>query len=447
MNTRTIHKSLYFIFAILFFLCLAPESYAIPSFARQTNMPCSSCHTMFPELNAFGRLFKMNAYNLVGSETIQIKDDSDNVTLNLLKVPPVSAMFMASYNYVAKPIPGTQNNDVSFPQQLSLFLGGQFTPRLGGFIQLTYDDQSGAIGLDNTEIRYSNQTELLEQSLIYGLTLNNNPTVQDVWNSVPAWQFPFASSSVAPTPGAATIIEGGLAQSVAGLGIYGFWNQLIYGEVSLYRSAQQGGAHPPDGSSSGIINNVAPYWRVYLQKQLDETQTIEVGTLGMFTELYPTGITGATNKYTDIGFDANYEKSFGMNVFNVHGSYIHESQDQLASFNNGEVQNQTEALNSFRIAASIYLHQMFGFTLGYFNLSGDKDLLKYTPADVTGSESGTPDSDGLIAEVNFMPWLNTKFTLQYVAYDKFNGSSSNYDGAGRNASDNNTLYLLSWIAF
>ena len=32
-------------------------------------------------------------------------------------------------------------------------------------------------------------------------------------------------------------------------------------------------------------------------------------------------------------------------------------------------------------------------------------------------------------------------------YNKFNGASDNYDGAGRNASDNNTLYLLSWINF
>jgi len=32
-------------------------------------------------------------------------------------------------------------------------------------------------------------------------------------------------------------------------------------------------------------------------------------------------------------------------------------------------------------------------------------------------------------------------------YSKFNGASSNYDGANRNASDNNTLYLLGWLNF
>jgi hypothetical protein len=34
-----------------------------------------------------------------------------------------------------------------------------------------------------------------------------------------------------------------------------------------------------------------------------------------------------------------------------------------------------------------------------------------------------------------------------VAYDRFNGAGHNYDGFGRNASDNNTLFLLAWLDF
>ena len=36
---------------------------------------------------------------------------------------------------------------------------------------------------------------------------------------------------------------------------------------------------------------------------------------------------------------------------------------------------------------------------------------------------------------------------QYTAYNKFNGATDNYDGAGRNANDNNTLFLYAWFAF
>jgi hypothetical protein len=66
---------------------------------------------------------------------------------------------------------------------------------------------------------------------------------------------------------------------------------------------------------------------------------------------------------------------------------------------------------------------------------------------VTGNLSGKPNSSGLIAEVQYMPWINTRFSLQYVAYQKFNGGTSNYDGSGRSASDNNTVYLLAWLMF
>src|SRR6267143_4984819 len=38
---------------------------AVPSFARQTGMPCSQCHTLSfgPALTAYGRQFKLNAYS------------------------------------------------------------------------------------------------------------------------------------------------------------------------------------------------------------------------------------------------------------------------------------------------------------------------------------------------------------------------------------------------
>jgi len=71
----------------------------------------------------------------------------------------------------------------------------------------------------------------------------------------------------------------------------------------------------------------------------------------------------------------------------------------------------------------------------------------FAPAPVTGSGSGSPDSRGGIGEFEVNPWQNIRFGLQYVAYNRFNGASNNYDAAGRNASDNNTLFLFMWLAF
>ena len=111
---------------------------------------------------------------------------------------------------------------------MSLFYGGRIYDKIGAFIQGTYDGVSNKIFLDMTDIRYSNNTIVWDKNLIYGLTLNNSPTVQDVWNTIPAWGFPFASSSVASTPAAGTIIHGALDQQVGGIGANVFWNNFIY---------------------------------------------------------------------------------------------------------------------------------------------------------------------------------------------------------------------------
>ena len=51
-------------FLVLLGALLAPCAQAVPSFARQTGMACEACHTVFPELTHFGRMFKANGYTL-----------------------------------------------------------------------------------------------------------------------------------------------------------------------------------------------------------------------------------------------------------------------------------------------------------------------------------------------------------------------------------------------
>ncbi|MEI6675980.1 MAG: hypothetical protein WCO57_12475 [Verrucomicrobiota bacterium] len=89
----------------------------------------------------------------------------------------------------------------------------------------------------------------------------------------------------------------------------------------------------------------------------------------------------------------------------------------------------------------------------YFVIDGKHDPLLYS-----GSTKGSPLSDGLILQANYMPFnkgggpdfwpkSSVKLSLQYVIYNRFDGSRTNYDGTGRNAHDNNTLYLEAWILF
>jgi hypothetical protein len=356
-------------------------------------------------------------------------------------------MVQATFNHLKTRLPGTQNNDINFPEQLSFFFAGQVTPNFGAFVQFTYAVQGAAFNLDLVDIRYASETQLGSKDLVWGATLNDNPTIQDVWNSTLVWGFPYASSSITPEPIASALIDGGLEREVAGLGAYALWDNMIYGEFDLYRSAPQTTQHPPppDTLSEMTIKRVVPYWRVVLQKQWPG-QYLSIGTFGLSARLFPTGISGLTDNFNDIAFDSQFERRVGDGNLTAHGTYIHEKQDLKATFDEIASVNKRPKLNTIRLNANYYFERLLGVGVGYFSTTGTSDTLLYSPSPVTGSRMGKPNTNGYIAELDFVPWLNTKFSLQYVVYGKFNGAKKNYDGYGRNASENNTFFLLSWFA-
>ncbi len=82
-----------------------------------------------------------------------------------------------------------------------------------------------------------------------------------------------------------------------------------------------------------------------------------------------------------------------------------------------------------------------------FGISGNTDPLLYAPAPVTGSNNGRPTSSGYTAQFAYWPVQNIDLNVNYTGYFKFNGASTNYDGANRNASDNNAVYMALWVNF
>ena len=418
---------------------LAPFSTVrcLPSYARQTLMSCTACHSSFPELNSFGRQFKMNGYTLTAASTINDQGDTlkPSTRLNLLNNLPLSVMVQSSFTSIAKDVVGQQNNSGQFPQQLSLFFAGQITPHIGSFIQMTYAD--GSFGMDNADIRYANTTSFGSNSLLYGLTLNNNPTSQDLWNTSPAWRFPYASASTAPFPSKTTLIES-LGGEVIGIGAYTLLNNLVFVEFSTYRSAQIGADNPPDTTNMNVVKGFIPYWRLALQHDWDKNY-LELGTSGIASTQYLNGISGALDKFVDLGVDLQYERTMNLGTFSLHSSYVLENETR------GEVGDLSAStkynFQAFKADANVFLKKGYGATLAYFNNTGSADVNNFPNGD------NKPNSSGFIFQIEYLPWYNTKFAAQYVAYSKFDGSSTNYDGMGRNASNNNTLYLLAWLSF
>jgi hypothetical protein len=66
---------------------------------------------------------------------------------------------------------------------------------------------------------------------------------------------------------------------------------------------------------------------------------------------------------------------------------------------------------------------------------------------IGGNLAGNPGTSGATLEAFYLPLQNLRIGAQYTAYSRFNGASSNYDGFGRDASDNNTLFVYAWLAF
>jgi len=300
--------------SVAFLATLNPSSVrAVPSYARQTGLPCSGCHYTPPELNPAGRKFKLLGYVDKDKERpgLEIKDESKShhAGLDLLSSLPLSAMFETSLATTKTPQPGTQNGNFEFPQDVSVFLAGAWADHVGSFLQVTYNAQDDHFSIDNTDIRYANKRKLGGKDLVYGVNLNNNPGIEDLWNSTPAWGFPWIASDTAPTPTAAPIIAGPLAQDVAGIGGYAMWDDHLYVDGAIYRSDHVGNPQPNSGSGLGYnIRGVAPYWRVAWQQLTPKTQ-YEFGGYGMHMESTPGAVVGLKDGYTDYAVDFQVDRT------------------------------------------------------------------------------------------------------------------------------------------
>jgi len=438
----------------------ATQALALPSFARQTGFECVTCHVSWPELTSVGRQFKLGGYTLMKEAA---GDERPLASLDKNGPPPLlplAAFAQASVSRTA----GTDTAGAdasSFPaqdrlvlQQLSLFLAGRVANHVGAFAQWSYDGVAHHSAVDNVDLRVADHYSGNGLDLAWGLSLNNSPTMSDLYNSTPVWGFPFANSTVAPTPAASTLIEEGLAQQVAGLSAYSMWNRTVYAELGGYRTADgvfsilRAGV---DRSTAAALRGTAPYGRLALQREWgDGTQSAMLGAFGLRTRKFPDPLapSGATDTFSDLGMDAQYQYITDAHRVSGQLAYIRETQDLEGTFGLGNSANPHNKLSSFSSKVTYYRDAKYGVSVGYHRIWGDADSTLYpSGVAVAGSANGSPDSSAIILELNWLPWRDRRFSLQYTAYQKFNGGGTNYDGFGRNARDNNTLYLVAWFAF
>ncbi len=441
----------------LIIIFLSVDVYAMPSFARQTGMACSSCHVQSfgPSLTPAGRNFKLNGYTM----------KANNPDPNLKWVPPISGMVVGSFTHTQKDQPdgaadryGRNNN--SALDEASVFYAGRITSKMGAFVQGTYSGIENKWALDNADIRMADHTNLAGNSLVYGVSTNNSPSVSDLWNTTPAWGFPWTSSELAPTPAAGNLIDS-LGTQVVGATAYAMWKNLLYVEAGGYtmlsKNAQKG-INVFDAEQNKI-NGGAPYWRLALQHDWDGHYGA-IGTYGMQANVNPQRLQGAgTDSYNDYGFDVTYQYLKDMtHIFELNATYLREQRDMHASVALGLAEKKYSSLDTARIRAGYTFQQTYGLSLFYSQATGTKDNIIFSSGDpISGSQTGKPNSQSFTAEVSYTPFgksastlstlANLRLAVQYVHNFRFNGGVHNYDGFGRNAVGNDTLYFNGWLAF
>lgn len=422
---------------------------AVPAFAVQTGQACASCHVggFGPQLTAYGRNFKLGGYT------------QRSTPFNL----PLAGMAVFSYVRTTKPMPEPpashyRANDNFTLDEAALFVAGGFGKHFGVFAEATYDGVARAFTWDNIDLRAVTKLKAAGRDLVLGASVNNSPGVQDPWNTLPAWSFPFTDSALAPSPAAAPLLSGALAQTSLGATVYAWIGQTLYLEGGAYGSPGTNalarlGADP---FSPGDIQGLAPYLRLAVQRPLGGG-TVEAGVVGLRADLHPgrDRTTGLVDRYTDLGFDASWQRKLaGGDMVSVDGRWLHERQRLEASCSLAGAADPACArndLNEARLAASWYWRDKVGLTVAAFDLTGSANPVIYA-----ANRSFRPDSSGLMVQLDGTPFgdapqparrANLRVGVQYTHYGRFDGARHDIDGTGRNAADNDTLRVFTWLAF
>ena len=362
-------------------LLAIPRAQAIPSFAAQTGEPCTACHIggFGPQLTPLGRAFKIGGYTQRGGEGWE-------------SYMPLSAMVLGSFTNTSSAVPDDQvthhyNNNNNFAlDAVSAFLGGGIGEHTGGFVQFTYSNIPNASKLDNTDLRpYTTTFDVFGNELRIGTTVNNNPTVQDPYNSSFAWGYPYVASGLAPTPSASPVLATGFNNNTIGYTAYLWYDRHLYLEAGAYTTMSpwllgRVGNDFGVGSTQGAM----PYIRAAYEWDWNN-QAFHIGAIYLQSNVNPvsgvlqTDGSMGRDHYRDYAVDFGYQwLGDGANIVTIQGIIIHEDQNLVgttAAYNdaNGTTLGPYSQLNQVRLNASYWYQNTYGLTLGWQNSWGGRD--------------------------------------------------------------------------
>jgi len=136
-ETKLVGRLLAFLVAgVLGIVWATPNAEAIPAFARRENMACTNCHTAWPMLNAFGRRYKENGYQVMRGQPSDHMDISKK--LSLPKTVPLALMVNL------RPYDKKKNGDAKLRalHELEVLAGGNFMGWGSFFGEVELEDET-----------------------------------------------------------------------------------------------------------------------------------------------------------------------------------------------------------------------------------------------------------------------------------------------------------------
>jgi hypothetical protein len=430
-------------------LLIVTEASALPAFSRQTGESCSQCHVggFGPQLTPEGMAFKRDGYR-----------ESDGKAGHI----PLSAMLLGTYAHQKTDLPPARipehfhRDHNAALQEASVFLAGRLGANAGSFTQITYSDIERKTSLDTLDLRLTADPR---NDMTLGLSLNNGPGVQDPFNSLAAWRFPYTSSEFAASPSYRPLLDGVLEGNTYGMTAQLTYNDSLYAEAGVYDSFSKGQLDTLNVEQGPQIHAAAPYLRVAWYND-DDTLSWHGGALAFRAKLTDVDQqSGPEDVHTSIGLDGGTQwRPNARHLFSLSGQYLHEHQDLQASFPAGLSDGDSNHLHELHLAGAWSIDDTWGLSASWIDIYGTRDDRRYAPVDAGGDflRRGKPDSTGYTLQADWTPfgkemswrapWANTRIGLQYQSWTRLDGASRNFDGEGRDAADEDTVLLFVWAA-
>jgi hypothetical protein len=402
-------KNLLLGLVVIFLVVMAMPhlSQAVPSFARQVQKPCTACHTIWPNLNQAGRQFKVKAYTDVSEKWDMINKDN----MNLTTVFPFSAraIFFPEVNDT-----GAAPQSSTTLDSVALFVASRVYDYAGVFGSAEFSPDDNSFGLPTVKLAF--QYPLGEGNTVGLVVFKGLSSAADPFNALggrdrsltwgdesrpliltSGWTFDFSS-------------EGNVGTVAHG---YFFGNRL-YAAVGALRGGLSSDAAGPGGALSNTEGNVSDTDPYDLIARIAWDQKLPNGAVTVGAAYYGGTqhiISSPTATSLNFPFNGNVKRNF-VDVSleqNIGEEHLIEVQ---ALYGMGEDDNvfgggEQRKFNGQYIEASYFYDRKVGVVLATNNIK----FKNVDAGDVTGHQDKI---DSWLASVNFLPWLNTKFAVQYV---------------------------------